>query len=64
MTELLDELTGILKPRREIINAASDKKAWVKRLLSENIKVNIVFRKGAQKVGDRKCQIKKFQIVN
>ena len=37
-------LTGIPKPRREIVNAASDKKAWVKRLLSEDIKVNIVFR--------------------
>ena len=37
-------LTGIPKPRREIVNAASDKEIWVKRLLSENIKVNIVFR--------------------
>ena len=37
-------LTGIPKPRREIVNAASDKKIWVKRLLSEDIKVNIVFR--------------------
>ncbi len=32
-------LTGIPKPRREIVNAASDKKAWVKRLLSEDIKL-------------------------
>ena len=37
-------LTGIPKPRREIVNAASDKKIWVKRLLSEDVVVNIVFR--------------------
>lgn len=37
-------LTGIPKPRREIVNAASDKKVWVKRLLSEEVVVNIVFR--------------------
>ncbi|MCR4739302.1 MAG: hypothetical protein K5886_03455 [Lachnospiraceae bacterium] len=37
-------LTGIPKPRRGIVNAADDKKKWVKRLLSEDIVVNIVFR--------------------
>ena len=37
-------LTGIPKPRREIADAADDKKIWVKRLLSEDIVVNIVFR--------------------
>lgn len=37
-------LTGIPKPRREIVNAAADKKIWVKRLLSEDVVVNIVFR--------------------
>ena len=37
-------LTGIPKPRREIVNAAEDKKNWVKRLLSDDVIVNIVFR--------------------
>ena len=37
-------LTGIPKPKRGIITAGDDKKAWVKRLLSKNIKVNIVYR--------------------
>lgn len=37
-------LTGIPKPHREIVNAAEDKKTWIKRLLSENVIVNIVFR--------------------
>lgn len=37
-------LTGIPKPRRGIVNAGEDKKIWVHRLLSEDIKVNIVFR--------------------
>ena len=36
-------LTGIPKPKRGIADAAEDKKRWVKRLLSEDIKVNIVF---------------------
>ena len=37
-------LTGIPKPRRGITHAAEDKIKWVRRLLSEDIKVNIVFR--------------------
>lgn len=37
-------LTGIPKPRRGITFAAEDKIKWVHRLLSEDIKVNIVFR--------------------
>ena len=37
-------LTAIPKPKRGIVSAAEDKKAWVKRLLSENIVVNIVTR--------------------
>ena len=37
-------LTGIPKPRCEIENAASDKKIWVKRPLSEDVVANIVFR--------------------
>ncbi len=37
-------LTGIPKLRRGIVNAAEDKKTWVKRLLSEDIIVNVVFR--------------------
>ena len=37
-------LTGIPKPSREIVNAADDKKIWTKRLLSDDVIVNIVFR--------------------
>ena len=37
-------LTGIPKPKRRIVNAGEDKKIWVRRLLAEDIKVNIVFR--------------------
>ena len=37
-------LTGIPKPKRGIITAGDDKKTWVKRLLSKDIKVNIVYR--------------------
>ena len=37
-------LTGIPKPKRGIDSAGDDKKAWVKRLLSKDIKVNIVYR--------------------
>ena len=37
-------IKGIPKPRREIVNAADDKKIWTKRLLSDDVIVNIVFR--------------------
>lgn len=37
-------LTGIPKERRGIIHASEDKIKWVKRLLSDEIKVNIVYR--------------------
>ena len=37
-------LTGIPKPKRGVVTAGEDKKSWVKRLLSEDIKVNIVYR--------------------
>lgn len=37
-------LTGIPKPKRGIVDAGEDKKKWVHRLLSKDIKVNIVFR--------------------
>lgn len=37
-------LTGIPKPKRGIESAGDDKISWVRRLLSEDIKVNIVFR--------------------
>ncbi|MCR5206533.1 MAG: hypothetical protein K6E47_16010 [Lachnospiraceae bacterium] len=42
-------LTGIPKPKRGIESAGDDKKAWVKRLLSKDIKVNIVYREEKQK---------------
>ena len=37
-------LTGIPKPKRGIVSAGEDKKNWVRRLLSEDVVVNIVFR--------------------
>lgn len=37
-------LSGIPKPRRQITTAGEDKINWVRRVLSENIKVNIVYR--------------------
>ena len=37
-------LTGIPKPRRGITTAGEDKTKWVKRLLSEDVVVNIVWR--------------------
>ena len=37
-------LTGIPKPKRGIITAGDDKVNWVRRLLSEDIVVNIVYR--------------------
>ena len=37
-------LTGVPKPRRGITTAGEDKINWVRRLLSEDIKVNIVWR--------------------
>lgn len=37
-------LTGIPKPRRNILHAAQDKRDWVRRVLSEDVTVNIVLR--------------------
>ncbi len=37
-------LTGIPKPRRGITTSGEDKTSWVRRLLSPDIVVNIVFR--------------------
>jgi len=37
-------LTGIPKPKREIFSAAEDKVNWVRRLLSEEVVVNTVYR--------------------
>ena len=47
--EKCEILTGIPKPRRGIANAAEDKKTWVKRVLSDDIVVNIVFREDKPK---------------
>ena len=41
-------LTGIPKPRRGILTAGEDKINWVRRLLGEDVVVNIVYR--AEKV--------------
>ena len=37
-------LTGIPKPRRNVPSAGEDKKEWVKKYLSDDVKVNIVYR--------------------
>ena len=44
-------LTGVPKPKRGIPEAGDDKTAWVRLLLSKDIRVNIVLR--AEKIG--KC---------
>ena len=38
-------LTGIPKPFRRIDTAGEDKIAWTRRMLSETVKINIVYRK-------------------
>ena len=38
-------LTGIPKPERGILTAGEDKIRWMRRMLSEDVKVNIVLRK-------------------
>ena len=38
-------LTGIPTPKRRIENAGEDKIAWMKRVLSDQVKVNIVYRR-------------------
>ena len=38
-------LTGVPKPERGILTAGQDKTAWTRRLLSKDVKVNIVLRK-------------------
>ncbi len=59
-------LTGIPKEKRGITTAAEDKIKWVRRLLSEDIKVNIVYKedkpkfctgKGCILIDDRKQNI-------
>ena len=40
----LEILTGIPRPRRGIKGADEDKRKWVRRMLSEDILVNVVFR--------------------
>ena len=37
-------LTGIPKPRRGIVTSGEDKTRWMRRMLSEDVVVNIVFR--------------------
>lgn len=41
-------LTGIPNPKREIYSAASDKVNWMRRLLSDTIKINTVRRREKQ----------------
>ena len=42
--EKCEILTGIPKPKRGIESAGDDKKSWMHRILSKEIKVNIVYR--------------------
>ena len=42
-------LTGIPKPRRGIDSAADDKTSWVRRLLSKDIVINIVYSEEKQR---------------
>ena len=42
--ERVEILTGIPKPKRGILTAGEDKTSWVRRLLGEDVKVNIVYR--------------------
>ncbi len=37
-------LTGIPKPKRGILTAGEDKTNWIRRLISKDVKVNIVFK--------------------
>ena len=43
--EQCEILTGVPKPERGIVTAVEDKKAWMKRELSDTVRVNIVLRK-------------------
>ena len=63
-------LSGIPKPRRGIETASEDKISWVRRLLSKDIKVNIVFReekpqycygKGCILIDDYKKNIREWE---
>ena len=42
--ERTEILTGIPKPKRGILTADEDKETWMKRMLSDRITVNIVFK--------------------
>ena len=50
-------LTGVPKESRGIINASSDKKAWVEKYLSKDIIVNTVLRKEKVNHVKGKCSV-------
>lgn len=63
-------LSGIPKPDKQIYTAGEDKENWVRRLLSEDIKVNIVFKEEKPRyctgkdcilIDDMKSNISKWQ---
>ena len=65
-------LTGIPKPRRGIDSAAEDKVSWVRRLLSDQVKVNTVLRedkvnyctgKGCVLIDDAEKNIKQWETM-
>lgn len=56
--EKCEILTGIPKKKRNIKDAGNDKKKWVRRLLSEDIVVNIVFRE------DKYCKGKNCILID
>ncbi|MBR6315857.1 MAG: hypothetical protein IKR58_02525 [Lachnospiraceae bacterium] len=53
-------LTGIPRPERGIIDAAADKREWVKRLLSEDVVVHTVRRKDKKNY----CKGKDFVLID
>ncbi len=53
-------LTGIPKPRRGVLHAAEDKTRWVRRLLSEDIVMNICFKEEKIKL----CHGKEYILID
>ena len=47
--ERCEILTGIPNPKREVFTASDDKTNWMRRLLSDTIKINAVMRRDKQK---------------
>ena len=70
--EQCEILTGIPKPKRGILTAGKDKEDWTRRMLSEDIRVNIVFReqkpeychgKDSYLIDDRESNIREWEAI-